>query len=58
MVFIFLKFNNLKVIHDLYSHCLTKILSKTTLSFSMKGVLIKLLFRVFPAVVFFSTVSE
>ena len=39
MVFVaILKLNNLKVIHDLYSQCLTQILSKTTFFSSMKGV--------------------
>ena len=38
MVFHIFKFNNLKVIHDLYSQCLTQALSKTTLFFSMEGV--------------------
>ena len=32
------KFNNFKVIHDLYSQCLTQALSKTTSVFSMEGV--------------------
>ena len=33
------KLNNLKVIHDLYSQCLTQALSKTNLFFSTEGVL-------------------
>ena len=41
MVFVFLKLNNLKVIHDLYFQCLTKILSKTTFFSSMDGVFVK-----------------
>ena len=32
------KLNNLKVIHDLYSQCLTQALSKMTSFFSMEGV--------------------
>jgi len=32
------RLNNLKVIHDLYSQCLTQILSKTTFFSSMEGV--------------------
>ena len=32
------KFNNLKVIHDLYSQCLTQILSKTTSFSNLEGV--------------------
>ena len=41
MVFVFLKLNNLKVIHDLYFQCLTQILSKTTFFSSMDGVFVK-----------------
>ena len=33
------KLNNLKVIHGLYSQCLTKTLSKMTSFFSIEGVL-------------------
>ena len=36
--FHFFKLNYLKVIHDLYSQCLTQILSKTTFFSSMEGV--------------------
>ena len=32
------KLNNLKVIHDLYSQCLTRVLSKTTSFLNMEGV--------------------
>ena len=32
------KFNNLKVIHDLYSQCLTQTLSKTTFFMGTEGV--------------------
>jgi hypothetical protein len=32
------KLNNLKVIHDLYSQCLTQILSKTSSNTNMEGV--------------------
>jgi hypothetical protein len=32
------KLNNLKVIHDLHSQCLTEILSKTTWFMGMEGV--------------------
>ena len=39
--FHFFKFNNLKVIHDLYSQCLAQILSKTTSKSYMEGVLRK-----------------
>jgi hypothetical protein len=35
------KLNNLKVIHDLYSQCLTQTLSKTTSFTSLEGVLPK-----------------
>ena len=38
--FHFFKPNNLKVIHDLYSQCLTQILSKTSSKFYMEGVVI------------------
>jgi len=37
--FCILKLNNLKVIHDLYSQCLTQTLSKTTSFSSMDGVI-------------------
>ena len=37
--FHFFKLNNLKVIHDLYSQCLTQALSKTTSKSYMEGVL-------------------
>ena len=36
--FYILKLNNLKVIHDLYSQCLTQILSKTSSKYYMEGV--------------------
>ena len=36
--FYIFKLNNLKVIHDLYSQCLTQALSKTTLFISTEGV--------------------
>jgi hypothetical protein len=41
--FLISKLNDLKVIHDLYSQCLTQILSKTTSSTKLEGVLIYLL---------------
>ena len=36
------KFNNLKVVHNLYSQCLTQTLSKTTFFMGMEGVLVSL----------------
>jgi hypothetical protein len=38
VIFVFLKLNNLKVIHDLCSQCLSEILSETTCFMSMEGV--------------------
>jgi hypothetical protein len=37
-IFHIFKLNNLKVIHDLHSQCLTEILSKTTWFMGMEGV--------------------
>jgi hypothetical protein len=39
------KLNNLKVIHDFYSQCLTKTLSKTTSNTKLEGVALLRLFR-------------
>ena len=36
--FYFFKLNDLKIIHDLYSQCLTQILSKTSSISYIKGV--------------------
>jgi hypothetical protein len=38
MIFTFFKFNSLKVIHDLYSQCLTQILFKITSNRELEGV--------------------
>ena len=43
--FHFFKLNNLKVIHDLYSQCLTQILSKTSSKSYMEGVSYNLVFQ-------------
>jgi hypothetical protein len=41
MIFHIFKLNNLKVIHDLHSQCLTQILSKTTSNRKPEGVQFK-----------------
>ena len=52
MVFTFFKLNNLKVVHDLYSQCLTPILSKKTSFFSMEGVHYLYIHRQFKTVIY------
>jgi hypothetical protein len=43
MIFHIFKLNNLKVIHDLYSQCLTQTLSKMTSNREPEGVLSKMI---------------
>jgi hypothetical protein len=43
IIFTFAKLNNLKVINDLYSQCLTQTLSKTTSKSDTEGVCLKTL---------------